>query len=137
MALGEFAFEPFSNDYMYLRHKERGDPIGMHVFEDFTPLSYVFYFVRKNARNSNAAKLFALWATGPEAVQIFEKYSWTGNIQIKESRIGSSVRDLVNKKGGNVISWFDSPQNFEELKWYATKEGQDYQDQFERALGLK
>ena len=137
MAVGEFAFEPFSNDYIHLRYKEKGDPIGMHLFEDLTPLSYIFYFVRKNALHANAAKLFTLWATGPEAVQVFEKYSWTGNVHVKESRIGATVTDVVNKKGGKVISWFDSPKNFEVLKWYATKEGLDYQDQFERALGLK
>lgn len=137
MALGEFAFEPFSNAYYHVQYKERGDPIGLHIFEDITPLSYVFHIVRKDARNPNAAKLFALWATGPEAVQIFEKYSGTGNLYIKESRVGSTVANLVSRKGGKTVSWFDSQENFRILKWYATKEGQAYEDQMSLALGLR
>ena len=137
MALGEFAFEPFSNAYLHIVHKEKGDPIGLHVFEDFTALSYIFYAARKNARNPNVAKLFTLWATGADAVKILEKYSGTGNVYSRASKVGAKVMDLVTQRKGKLVSWFDSPAHLKLLNWYTTKEGQDYEDQLAVALGLK
>lgn len=137
MMLGEFAFEPMSNAYYVLEHKSKGNPAGLHLFADFTPYTYIFNLVRKNARHPNAAALYSLWATGPEAVQIFEKYTGTGNINIKESKVGAEVMQSAKKMGGKLVAWLDSDKNMEVLEWYATKEGKDYEDQLAVALGLK
>lgn len=135
--LGEFTFEPFSNAYMYLKHKEKGDPVGLDVFKDVVPVSSVLHVVRKGARNPNAGKLFALWATGPEAVQIFERYSGVGNINLKESLIGASEMKEVKRKGARLLSWLDNTDHLKVFKWYSTKEGRDYEDKLAVALGIK
>ena len=137
MMLGEFAFEPFSNGYIYFLHKQKGEPIGLDVFDDVTPLSVLFNVVRKNAVHPNAAKLYALWATGPEAVQIFEKYAGTGNVHIRESKVGSTEMELIKRKKARLVSWFDSAENLKVLKWYTTKEGHEYEDKIAVALKLK
>lgn len=137
MMLGEFAFEPFSNDHYYFDHHQKGDPAGMAVFKDLIPVTYLFHIVRKNARHPNAGKLFALWATGPEATQIFEKYSWTGNIGTKVSKVGSGVMKEMEKMGAKPISWFDSKENLAKLEWYGTKEGETYEDSIAKALKVK
>ena len=137
MMMGEFAFEPFSNSYLYFQHKEKGSPAGLDVFADITPLAYILHAVRKDARHPNAAKLFALWATGPEAVQIFEKYTGTGNVHLKESRVGVIDMEVIRKKKARLISWFDSAENMRVLKWYTTEEGQAYEEKISLALRLK
>lgn len=137
MMLGEFAFEPFSNEHYYFELKEKGDPAGMAVFKDLVPLTYLFHVARKNARHPNAGKLFSLWATGPEATQIFEKYSWTGNIANKASKVGSGVLEEVRKTGARLVSWFDSKENLAKLEWYGTKEGEAYEDKIALALKVK
>ena len=137
MMLGEFAFEPFSNEHYYFELKEKGDPAGMAVFKDLVPLTYLFHITRKNARHPNAGKLFALWATGPEATQIFEKYSWTGNIAAKASKVGSGVLEEVAKIGAKLVSWFDSKENLSKLEWFGTKEGEAYEEKIALALKVK
>ena len=137
MMLGEFAFEPFSNEHYYFELKEKGDPAGMAVFKDLVPLTYLFHITRKNARHPNAGKLFALWATGPEATQIFEKYSWTGNIATKASKVGSGVLEEVAKIGAKLVSWFDSKENLSKLEWFGTKEGEAYEEKIALALKVK
>jgi ABC-type Fe3+ transport system substrate-binding protein len=137
MMLGEFAFEPLSTESSYFQHRAKGDPAGMSVFKDIVPLSSVFHVVRKAARHPNAAKLFSLWATGPEASQIFEKYLWTGNSHLKESKLGTTVIAEIEKMGAKPVSWFDSKETLEKLKWYSTKEGEAYEREISLALKLK
>ena len=137
MMLGEFAFEPFSNTYYYFEFKAKGDPVGVAFFRDVVPLSVQMHIVRKKAPHPNTAKLFTLWATGPEAVQIFEKYSWTPNIYLKESRIGREEATLIKQRGAKVVSWFDNKDTLDQLMWYTTKEGQAYEGEIGKVLKLK
>jgi len=137
MMAGEFSFEPFSNTYYYFHFRSKGDPVGVAFFTDVVPLSLQFYVVRRNARNPNVAKLFALWAAGSEAVQIFEKYSWTPNMYVKASRIGQEEAALIDKLGAKVVTWFDSNETLDKLMWYTTKEGREYEAEIAKALKLK
>ena len=73
MLLGEFKFLPSNGEYIFeVKGKNPKAPIGVSFFKDLTANSYVFHMVRKNAKNPNAAKLFTLWTTTPEANRFFE-----------------------------------------------------------------
>ena len=137
MMLGEFAFEPFSNTYYYFDFKAKGDPVGVAFFRDVVPLSVQMHIVRKKAPHPSAAKLFTLWATGPEAVQIFEKYSWTPNMYLKDSRIGHEEATLIKQRGAKVVTWFDNKETLDQLMWFTTKEGEAYEEEIGKALKLK
>ena len=137
MMLGEFVFEPFSNTHYYFEFKPKGDPIGAAFFQDVVPLSVLLHVVRKKARHPNAGKLFALWATGSEANQIFEKYSGTPNMYLKTSQKGNEEAGLMKQQRAKPVTWFDTKENMATLMWYTTKEGEAYEGEIAKALKLK
>ena len=129
MLLGEFKFAP-SNDYYMFKYKSRDTktPIGLAYYGDLTPLTYAWHVVRKNARNPNAAKLFALWATSSEANQIFEnlEYAATGNMLLKTGPMSRLISQSLERQNIKPVSWWDSKKNQDLLRWYATDEGRAY-----------
>jgi iron(III) transport system substrate-binding protein len=129
MFLGEFKFAQ-SNDYYMFKYKSRDPktPIGLAFFNDLTPLTYAWHVVRKGAKNPNAAKLFALWATSPEANRVFENldYSATGNLLLKSGAMSRQVSQALDKRNIKLSSWWDSKKNQDLLRWYATEEGRAY-----------
>jgi len=129
MFLGEFKFGP-SNDFYLFRYKGRDPktPIGMAFFSDLTPLTYAWHAVRKDAKHPNAAKLFALWATGPEANRIFESldYSATGNLLLGTGPMSRQIKQALEKKNIKLLSWWNNKKNLDLLRWYATPEGVAY-----------
>ncbi len=136
MLLGEFKFAQ-SNDYYMFKHKARDPktPIGLAFFEDFTPLTYAWHVVRKGAKNSNAAKLFTLWATSPEANRVFENlnYSATGNLILNTGPMSRQIRNALDKRKIELISWWDSQKNADILEWYTTEEGRSYKKELSAA----
>jgi ABC-type Fe3+ transport system substrate-binding protein len=136
MFLGEFKFAQ-SNDYYMFKHKARDPktPIGLAFFEDFTPLTYAWHVTRKGARNPNAAKLFTLWATSPEANRVFENldYSATGNLLLNTGPMSRQIKDALDKRKIKLISWWDSQKNADVLEWYASGEGQMYKKELSAA----
>lgn len=129
MFLGEFKFAP-SNDYYQFKYKSRDPktPIGLAFFKDFTPLTYTWHLVRKKARNPNAATLFALWTTGPEANQIFENldYSATGNLLLGTGPMSRQINQALRQRNIKVLSWWDKKEYQSVLRWYSTDEGKAY-----------
>jgi ABC-type Fe3+ transport system substrate-binding protein len=129
MLLGEFKFAQ-SNDYYMFKYKSRDPktPIGLAFYTDLTPLTYAWHVVRKSAKNPNAAKLFALWATTSEANQIFENldYAATGNLLLKTGPMSRQITQALDKQNIKVVSWWDSKKNQDLLRWYATDEGRAY-----------
>jgi hypothetical protein len=136
MFLGEFKFAP-SNDYYVFKHKGRDPktPIGLAFFKDITPLTYAWHVARKGAKNPNAAKLFALWGTSPEANRIFESldYSATGNLLLNSGPMSRQIKEALDKRNIKLISWWDSKKHQEILRWYASDEGRAYSKELSAA----
>jgi iron(III) transport system substrate-binding protein len=129
LLLGEFKFAQ-SNDYYMFKYKSRDPktPIGLAFYSDLTPLTYAWHVVRKGAKNPNAARLFALWATSSEANRIFENldYSATGNLLLKTGAMSRQISEALDKRNIKVVSWWDSKKNQDLLRWYSTDEGRAY-----------
>jgi len=129
MLVGEFKFAP-SNDHYLFKYKGRDPktPIGMAFFKDLTPLTYAWYVVHQRARHPNAAKLFALWATSPEANRIFENldYSATGNLLLGTGPMSYQITRALEKKNIKLVSWWESKKSLEVLRWFGTPEGAAY-----------
>lgn len=136
MFLGEFKFAQ-SNDYYMFKHKGRDPktPIGLAFFKDFTPLTYAWHVTRTRAKNPNAAKLFTLWSTSPEANRVFEKleYSATGNLLLNTGPMSRQIKEALDKRNIKLISWWDSQKNADVLEWYASEEGRTYKKELSAA----
>jgi ABC-type Fe3+ transport system substrate-binding protein len=129
MLLGEFKFLPSNGEYIFeVKGKNPKAPIGVSFFKDLTANSYVFHMVRKNAKNPNAAKLFTLWTTTPEANRFFEvDYITSPNLVLGTGPISKQLNTLMKEKNIKPVSWFDSKENLEKLLWYyRTDEGKRY-----------
>lgn len=129
MLLGEFKFLPSNGEYLFeIKAKNPKAPIGIAFFKDLTANSYVFHMIRKNAKNPNAAKLFALWTTTPEANRFFEvDYITSPNLALGTGPISQQLNALLKERNIKPVSWFDSKENLEKLLWYyQTQEGKRY-----------
>jgi ABC-type Fe3+ transport system substrate-binding protein len=129
MLLGEFKFLPSNGEYLFeIKGKNPNAPIGIAFFKDLTANSYVFHMVRKNAKNPNSAKLFALWTTTPEANRFFEvDYVTSPNLVLGTGPISRQLNTLLNDRNIKPVSWFDSKENLSQLLWYyQTEEGKRY-----------
>ena len=129
MLLGEFKFLPSNGEYIFeVKGKNPKAPIGVSFFKDLTANSYVFHMVRKNAKNPNAAKLFTLWTTTPEANRFFEvDYITSPNLVLGTGPISKQLNTLMKEKNIKPVSWFDSKESLEKLLWYyRTDEGKRY-----------
>jgi ABC-type Fe3+ transport system substrate-binding protein len=129
MLLGEFKFLPSNGEYIFeVKGKNPKAPIGVSFFKDLTANSYVFHMVRKNAKNPNAAKLFTLWTTTPEANRFFEvDYITSPNLVLGTGPISKQLNSLMKERNIKPVSWFDSKESLEKLLWYyRTDEGKRY-----------
>lgn len=134
MMLGEIKFlETNTHYYLNQKSKDPNAPIEMRFFDDLTPMRQVFYVVRKGARNLNAAKLFALWATSEEANRLFEKHSIVENIALGTGPVTRKTMESLKRQNVTPSSWFDNPRSLEKFSWLQTKEGQDYARAIARA----
>lgn len=134
MMLGEINFlETNTHYYLNQKSKDPNAPIEMRFFDDLTPMRQVFYVVRKGARNLNAAKLFALWATSEEANRLFEKHSIIENIALGTGPMTRKTMENLKRQNVTPSSWFDNPKSLEKFSWLRTKEGQDYARAIARA----
>ena len=129
MLLGEFKFMPSNGEYIFeVKGKNPKAPIGVGFFKDLTANSYVFHMVRKNAKNPNAAKLFTLWTTTPEANRFFEvDYITSPNLVLGTGPISKQLNALLKERNIKVVSWFDNKESLDKLLWYyRTDEGKRY-----------
>jgi ABC-type Fe3+ transport system substrate-binding protein len=134
MMLGEIKFlETNTHYYLNQKSKDTNAPIEMRFFDDLTPMRQVFYVVRKGARNLNAAKLFALWATSEEANRLFEKHSIVENVALGTGPVTRKTMESLKRQNVTPSSWFDNPKSLEKFSWLRTKEGQDYARAIARA----
>jgi len=126
MMLGELKFVDANTEtYFVEKARDPNAPVELAYYEDFTPLDQQMNVVRKGARHPNAARLFALWASGSEANRIFEKYSFQSNFYF-ETPITQKIKAILAERKVRPVSWFDSPQTVEKLRWLETEEGVKY-----------
>jgi len=135
MVFGELSMVPFPNDYDYFRRKEAGDPVGLAVVQDMVPATPVHMVVRTNAPHANAARLWALFNTGPEAQHIWEKeVKWMNFSYPRQSR-AAEVKKFIDDSGGKVVNWIENEETMKVMRWvFTSKEGKDYQKRLTSAL---
>ena len=135
MVLGELSMVPFTNVHHYYRRKEAGDPIGMAVIQDLVPWNPIYMVVRTNAPHANAARLWALFNTGPEAQRLWEKeVKWTNFSYPKQSR-ADEVKKLIDDSGAKVVNWAENEETLKLMRWlFTSKEGEAYQKRLTSAL---
>lgn len=136
MLLGEFKFMPSNAYYVYeTKAKDPKAPIDIAFFKDLTARSDAFNMVRKGAKHPNAAKLFTLWSTTPEANRLFESVEGNPapNLILGKGPISRQIDQALKKKNQKVVSWFDNKETFKTLRWYDTPEGARYTKQLNQA----
>lgn len=134
MMLGDLKFLYANADgYFEAKAKDPSAPIGISFFEDLTTMRQVLYAVRKGARHPNAAKLFALWATTPEANEIFERNAYIENVVLGKGPISQQIMKALNARKIKALSWFDNAESVEKFDWFETKEGKEYANAIARA----
>ena len=133
MLLGELKFL-YGNTDLYFEHKGKDPnaPIGLTFFDDITTHAQVMYVLRKGAKHANAAKLFALWATGEEANPIFERYASVENLALGSGPVTKQILKTLNERNIKPVSWFDNAENLAKFRWLGTEEGK----RFSRSLAL-
>jgi ABC-type Fe3+ transport system substrate-binding protein len=134
MLLGDLKFF-YGNADIYFDQKMRDPnaPIEETFFEDLTTMRQVLYVVMKGAKHPNAAKLFALWATSPEANEIFERNAYIENLALGRGPITQKISKVLKARNIKVWSWFDSPETVAKFQWFETKEGKEYANAIARA----
>jgi ABC-type Fe3+ transport system substrate-binding protein len=127
MLLGDLKFLYGNADYYYEhRRKDAKAPVGEAFFDDLTTMRETMYTVRKGARHPNAARLFALWATGAEAGAILDKYAVIENLVLGKGQTTEEILKALKSRNITPVSWFESPQNLEKFRWFSTNEGREY-----------
>ena len=138
MMVGEFKFIPTNAYYVFqVKARDPKAPIGLAFFKDLTPVSYVLHHVQKGAKHPNAAKLFVLWSTSPEAQNIWESVENASaeNLMLKRGTgpMSTNVREALLKKNVKLVSWWDNKKALDTFLWYSTPEGQEYSKKLEQA----
>ena len=111
-----------------------GSPLAVAFFEDVTQFIDVYYTPRANAKNPNAAALFALWATTPEANLVWEEYGTATNLSLGTGPFSQKYAQQVQDAGIELISWFGT-EEFAAKKDYVdnTDEGKAFKEAMDNA----
>ncbi len=99
------------------------------------PEQHYLSTVRTNAPHPNAAKLWVIFNTGPEAQRIREKETKRMNLSYpKQSRV-AEVKKLIDESGAKIVRWLENDQSFKKMQWLmTTKDGRNYQKKLKSAL---
>ena len=134
VVLGEFAFSLNQDRHFRgVMTKDPKAPIAYRFFDDYNGLTGFYYSVRTGARSPAAATLFALWMTTAEAQAIWQPSDLQAT-PYGESQIDRDFREMIEKAGARVISFFDNEKTLELLNWYRTEEGRKYLDAMARGI---
>ena len=131
VAMGKFAVGGFQTVEQYLGAKAQSANYEMGFFSDLVPRGVLLHAVPKGAESPNAAKLFALWMTGPEALKICTTGTYLGNIlNQRNSKAITLAEQLMKKQNVKAISFFDSEENYKKLVWLGSADGQQFTKRF-------
>ncbi len=127
LLLGEFSFYP-GNFYHYLSAKAKDSeaPIGYRWFSDGTATTQIFYIIPKDARHPAVGTLFSMWIGTPEAEGIWQPPSFYTNVHWGRSDYDKMARKTLKESGSKLLSFYDSPESLNVLKWFGTAEGKAY-----------
>lgn len=127
VALGKFVVGGFHTVAQYLAAGQEDGKFKMGLFRDIVPHSVLLHAVRKGALSPNAAKLFALWMTGKEALTICAEGTYLGNnLNNGNQKAIALAEQLMKAENVKPVSFFDSNENYQKLVWLGTSEGQDF-----------
>lgn len=133
--LGEFQFMPMNSYYVWdVKAKDPQAPLGISWFTDYTPYSKVLFLVPKNSKHPAAATLWSMWMGSPEAEAIWQPAAHEENIAFGLSDQDKLARQSLKDSGSKPISWYDSPDTIEQLKWWSTPEGTAYRGKIKEAV---
>lgn len=134
VALGEFALGGFQSTEQFLDAKQKGAKLSIAMFKDFVPHGVLLHAVRKGTGSPNAAKLFVLWTTGREAIEAMSEGNNLGNADYGGNEAIDIARRESEKVGVVPASFFDSAENYQKLKWLASKAGKKFTGQIVRGI---
>ena len=133
--LGEFAFMPMNTYYYWdVKAKDPQAPIGLSWFKDYAPFSKVMYIVPSGSKHPAAATLWALWMGSPEAEAAWQPAAHEENVAFGQTQQDKLARQSLQESGTKAVSWYDSPQTIEDLKWWSTSEGKQYRAKIKEAV---
>jgi hypothetical protein len=136
VAQGNFFVGGFHTIEQYLDVGSQNGHFKMGLFKDIVPRGVLLHAVPKGARSSNAAKLFVLWMTGKEALDICGEGTYLGNALKNGNQEAFTIAEqLMMKDNLKPVSFFDSPENYQKLVWLGTAEGQNFSKRL--GAGLK
>ena len=135
VALGKFVVGGFHTTSQYLVTGQESANFKMGFFRDIVPHSVLLHAVRKGAVSPNAAKLFVLWMTGKEALNICGEGTYLGNtLNSGNQKAITMSEQLMKKEKVKPTSFFDSKDNYQKLVWLGTPEGQNFTKRFGAAI---
>jgi ABC-type Fe3+ transport system substrate-binding protein len=135
VAQGKFVVGGFHTTAQYLGAGQKNGNFKMGLFKDIVPHSVLLHAVRKGASSPNAAKLFVVWMTGREALNICGEGTYLGNrLNNGNQKAIAIAEQLIKKRNVIPVSFFDSEENYQKLVWLGTPEGQDFTKRFGAAI---
>lgn len=133
LSVGEYKFHTGAGAQKEALFAE-GSPLAVAFFEDVTQFIDVYYTPRANAKNPNAAALFALWATTPEANVVWEKFGTATNLSLGTGPLSQKYSKQIQDAGIELVSWFGTAE-FAALKDWSdnTDEGKAFKEALDNA----
>jgi ABC-type Fe3+ transport system substrate-binding protein len=135
VAQGNFFVGGFHTTEQYLDAGPQDGDFKMGFFKDLVPHSVLLHAVPKGTRSPNAAKLFVVWLTGREALNICGEGTYLGNTLKNGNQKAIAIAEqLMMKENVKPVSYFDSEENYKKLVWLGSPEGQKFEKQFGAAI---
>lgn len=127
VAEGNFIVGGFHTTEQYLDAGQQNGHFKMGLFKDIVPHSVLLHVVPKGARSPNAAKLFIVWMTGREALNICGEGTYLGNrLKNGNQKAIAIAEQLMMRENVKPVSYFDSEENYQKLVWLGSPEGQKF-----------
>lgn len=134
VSLGEYPLGLFQTTEQVGSARKKGGKLEIAFLRDVIPHGVLIHSVRKRARAPNAAKLFALWTTGREAVALFGEGTELGSALYPGNEAIDLALKLAREAGIQPVSFFDTAENYAKLRWLGTKEGEDFTRKLTNAI---
>jgi ABC-type Fe3+ transport system substrate-binding protein len=135
VAMGRFVVGGFNTIEQYLEVDQDGSHFKMGLFKDIVPQGVLLHAVRKGAVSPNAAKLFVVWMTGREALNICAEGTYLGNTLGNGNQEAIAIAEqLMKKENVKPSSFFDSKENYQKLVWLGSSDGQNFTKRFGDAI---
>ena len=117
----------FQTTAQYLDASQHGSKLQMGLFMDIVPHGVLLHAVSKGTDSPNAAKLFVLWMTGREAINICGEGTFLGNtLSNGNPQAIASAEQLMRKQKVVPASFFDNEENYKKLVWLGSPEGKSF-----------